>query len=181
MFEAHRKIVMLGNSHTFRMQWSELLGRPDVANRGVGSDVLSGLLDRLPQVIHLSPSICFIEGGINDIERGISLDSSLFHLTRIVDTLKRHGVVPVVTKLFHVASHYPESTSFNLQVSAFNRAIDSILHHVDGVRIIDLNPELSPYRVLEPRFAQQDGIHLTPEAYRIWGRRIIDVLSKEGF
>lgn len=89
-------------------------------------------------------------------------------------------MTPVVTQLIPVAGHYPDAVAFNREVSAFNRGIDSTFRGMDGVRILDLNPELAPTGVLESRFAQEDGIHLTPAAYRIWGRRIREVLSEAG-
>ncbi len=171
---------MLGNSHTFRMQWNELLEREDVANRGIGSDVLGGFLTRLSDVLELSPKVCFIEGGVNDIERDVPIDSSMKYLRSIVDTLRRQVIVPVVIKPIHVAACYPDASGFNHRISVFNKNIDSLLKGMPEVIVMDLNEELSPNGTLLPAFSQKDGIHLTAPAYLIWKQRILKILSETG-
>jgi lysophospholipase L1-like esterase len=178
--EVKKKIVMLGNSHVYRMQWDELLGREDVANRGIGSDMVEGFFHRLPLILQLNPRLCFIEGGVNDIERNVHIDSSMKYLRMIVDTLKNNAVMPVVIKVIHVADTYPEARSFNHLIDKFNHAIDIALSRREGVRILDLNPVLCANGTLLPAFAQEDGIHLTPEAYLIWKQQVLKMITEAG-
>ena len=58
---------MLGNSLTNRISWNELLVRDDIANRGIGSDITAGFINRINFVFNVKPKICFIEGGVNDL------------------------------------------------------------------------------------------------------------------
>ncbi len=50
-----KNIVMLGNSLTNRISWNELLGRDDVANRGIGSDITAGFTHRINFAFNVNP------------------------------------------------------------------------------------------------------------------------------
>jgi len=177
LFKSQRNIVMLGNSLTFRMHWDELLDRPDVANRGIGSDVIKGFYHRLDKVIELSPKICFIEGGANDIDFGVDVDTSLYYLDLILDSLHHSGIIPVVSHVIFVTNKYPGAERFNQLARAFNQQIDQLCRE-KHIEVIDLNADIAPDGNLEPRFAQPDGIHLTSVAYTIWKRKVLDLLRK---
>ncbi|MFT4019161.1 MAG: hypothetical protein QM668_19515 [Agriterribacter sp.] len=45
-----------------------------MANRGIGSDVTEGYINRINDIFELEPKICFIEGGVNDLARNIPED-----------------------------------------------------------------------------------------------------------
>ena len=177
LYKGQRNIVMLGNSLTFRMHWDELLDRPDVANRGIGSDVIKGFYHRLDKVIELAPKICFIEGGANDIEFGVDIDTSIFYLNIIVDSLKEAGIIPVVYHVIYVTNEYKGAGRFNQLAHMFNQELDklSIIKQID---VINLNTDLAPRGYLENRFAQLDGIHLTSSAYAIWKQKVVDLLHR---
>jgi len=177
LFTSQRNVVMLGNSLTFRMHWDELLDRTDVANRGIGSDVIKGFYHRLDKVIELDPKICFIEGGANDIEFGIDLDTSFHYLNIIIDSLSGAGIVPVVSCVIYVTKDYPGSTRFNLNAKAFNQKLNQFSQE-NMIDVIDLNPVIAPRGYLELEFAQSDGIHLTSNAYTIWKQMIQNKLRK---
>ena len=177
LFKAQRNIVMLGNSLTFRMHWNELLDRPDVANRGIGSDVIKGFYHRLDKIIELEPKICFIEAGANDIEFGVEIDTSLFYLNIIVDSLIHSGIIPVISHVIYVTNEYPGAKRFNQMAQVFNQKVDQ-LSNEKQLNVIDLNIDLAPHGFLEARFAQGDGIHLTSNAYAIWKQKVVDVLRK---
>src|SRR5690348_11177372 len=63
-------IVMLGDSLTYFVNWNELLGRMDVANRGLTYQTSSGILELADSVVSLKPKLCFIMIGINDLRQG---------------------------------------------------------------------------------------------------------------
>ena len=63
-------VVMLGDSLTSNVNWSELFDRR-IINRGVGGDITDGYLQRLKYVYDLKPKKVFINGGTNDFEKVI--------------------------------------------------------------------------------------------------------------
>lgn len=180
VFNTKAKIVFLGNSHFYRMNWDELLGRKDVANRGIGSDITEGYKARMSSVLSLQPKICFIEGGGNDIDFKVSEDSIIHNLREIVDTLKAHQIKPVLTAVFFAGRNYPhnDSNKYNMQVASLNKAMHQLAEK-DSIEIIDINNQLNEDEYLKPEFVRNDGIHLTSKAYLIWKDAVQKVLMRE--
>jgi lysophospholipase L1-like esterase len=176
---SQKDIVMLGNSQTSRADWNELLTRDDIANRGIGSDITEGYLNRMDNVLNLNPKICFIEGGVNDIAKGIPADETINNLSRIIDTLTRHNITPVLTTVTLVGENYRKSESFNQKIKELNIGIN-ILATEKGVTVIDLNPLVSDGNKLKQEFADQDGIHFMSKAYLIWRDELMKILNCKG-
>ena len=89
IFNKQTNFVMFGNSLIYRMTWDELIERSDIDNRGVGSDITCGFIDRLKFAIPLKPKIVFIEGGINDLTRNIDTAKILENIKTIIASLKK--------------------------------------------------------------------------------------------
>lgn len=171
MYSGKYKAVMLGNSHIQRVHWNELLNRCDIANRGIGGDVMEGMYHRLETVIGCKPDVVFVEGGINDIELGVEYSKYMTQLTYLVDTLKLHNIKPVVFSVIYVADGYPGAMLMNDKVARFNRGIDS-LANAKNVDVVNLNNHLSEHGFLMNKFVQGDKIHLNKEAYIIWADKL---------
>lgn len=176
IFNKKANVVMLGNSLTYRMNWDELLNRNDVVNRGVGSDITDGLAYRLKYVIPLKPKICFIEGGVNDLDKGIEKKTIISNLEKIVDELKQNSIIPVLMTVTFVAENYEDCSRFNNKIRLLN---DEIIKLSDSrsIRLIDLNAQVSSNDKLRKEFSEKDGIHLTSKAYIIWKNEIESVLK----
>jgi lysophospholipase L1-like esterase len=170
------KIIMLGTSHVYKAHWDELLGRSDIGNRGIGSDITEGYLHRLQFVLDSHPLICFIEGGGNDIAMHIPADTIISKLGKLVDTLRTAHIIPVLHTIFYVGADYPRSAWVNDQITVVNK---KILEFAAGrnVEYIDMNPTFAPADVLLPRYSQPDGIHLNAHAYFCWKDEIEKVLK----
>lgn len=177
--KAQKSIVMLGNSLTEFGQWDTILERADVANRGIGSDITEGYINRMNYVFNLDPKICFIEGGVNDLGRKVPQDSIIRNLVILIDTLRRKGIVPVLTAVTYLADNYTahDPKAFNSRVKSLNRAI-KVLAKQKKVKLIDLNPKISNGSFLIKKYAIDDGIHYTEETYSLWGKEIIKVLDR---
>lgn len=68
----YNPIVFLGDSITEKIDWHELFHNShyDILNRGIGSDTISGVINRINTIINLKPSKVFLMIGINDIALG---------------------------------------------------------------------------------------------------------------
>lgn len=179
LFETPKKIVMLGNSITFRMNWFELLNRPDVANRGIGSDVTAGFVNRVGSILKLKPRICFIEGGVNDLGVRVPKDSIVYNLRLLIDTFCKNGIKPVLTAITYVRPPFTNADSFNLRITELNLELKQLAAQ-HKIPLIDLNQRLSEGNRLKPEFAQKDGVHFTAAAYLVWKEEIEKVLKYEG-
>lgn len=179
LFETPKKIVMLGNSITFRMNWFELLNRPDVANRGIGSDVTAGFVNRVGTILKLKPRICFIEGGVNDLGVRVPKDSIVYNLRLLIDTFHKNGIKPVLTAITYVRPPFTNADSFNLKITELNRELKQLAAQ-HRIPLIDLNQRLSEGNRLRAEFAQKDGVHFTAAAYLVWKEEIEKILKHEG-
>ncbi|MBX2931399.1 MAG: hypothetical protein KF781_05570 [Chitinophagaceae bacterium] len=181
MYQEQKNIVMLGNSLTSYANWSELLNRADVANRGINGDVTQGFISRLQYVINLQPKICFIEGGINDINNNISQAIIVENLSKVIDTLQKYHIKPVLTTVTLLAKHfdYVSPINQNKQIKELNKAL-LLLSKEKQISLLDLNKYVSDNDFLKPSFATEDGIHFTDKTYIVWKHEVEKILQQEG-
>ena len=175
-----KTIVMLGDSHTSRADWEGLLGRSDVANQGIGSDITEGFLNRIDEVLKVCPKICFIEGGVNDIAREVPFDEIINNLNLVIRTLEADSITPVLTTVTYVSRDYRRAGLFNRNVKRLNKNLHT-LAALNDLYIIDLNPLLSNGKYLLKAYSEPDGLHLRLEAYKIWRNEIVKILAQEGY
>ncbi len=181
VYQEQKNIVMLGNSLTSYANWSELLNRNDVANRGISGDVTQGFLSRINYVFNLQPKICFIEGGVNDINNNIPQSTIINHLRKIVDTLKQKNIKPVLTTVTLLAQHfsYSDAVYLNNKIKELNKSI-ILLAQGKNIDLIDLNKYVSDKDFLLKEFAAEDGIHFSAKTYLIWKNEVEKILKNEG-
>lgn len=178
VYTGQKDIVMLGNSLTNRISWNELLGRDDVANRGIGSDITAGFIHRLNFVMHVQPKICFIEGGVNDLAQNISNETIIKNLTQLLDTLQANHVKPVLTTVTLVTKSYKNASDFNAKIKNLNIQIASLAKSKEAT-LLDLNPYLTDGEYLRQENAIADGIHFNSKAYEVWREEIMKILKRE--
>jgi lysophospholipase L1-like esterase len=177
-YNGQKNIVMLGNSLTYRINWGELVGRTDIANRGIGSDITSGYMKRLNFVLNLNPKICFIEGGVNDLGFTIHQDTTIKNLNAIVDTLVNNKIKPVLTTVTYVTKAYNDAINFNQKIKELNQQIIKLAKE-KKILLIDLNTRLKDGEFLKTEYSIGDGIHFTSKAYLIWKEEILKILEQE--
>lgn len=179
VYSKQANIVMLGTSLTQDIDWNELLNRGDIINRGYGGDLIAVMADRLPYIISVHPKICFIEGGINDIDNDIPLNETLQQLISIIDTLQKNSITPILTAVTHVTNNASRHTKRNKKIKEFNTELKK-LAKVRGLTIIDNNPVLAPDGYLKNGFSKYDGLHYLPKTYLIWKVEIEKILKQYG-
>ena len=178
VYSGQKNIVMLGNSLTNRISWNELLVRDDIANRGIGSDITAGFINRINFVFNVKPKICFIEGGVNDLAQNINNEISIENLNTLLDTLVSNNVKPVLTTVTLVTKTYRDASNFNLKIKKLNIQIKKLAIS-KKIELIDLNPRLTDGDFLRSENAIADGIHFTSKAYKIWKEEIMRILEQE--
>jgi lysophospholipase L1-like esterase len=178
MYEFPKKIVMLGTSQTFRVNWTELLNRPDVANRGIEGDITAGFVGRMNFVLKLEPAICFVEGGINDLRTGVEERSVIGNLEKICDELSENGILTVVSTVAYVTKQFPGADKLNSSIRDLNTRIKKLASQKNAV-LLDLNAVLSEDGFLNSRFAGSDGIHFNSQAYLIWKEEVLKILKEQ--
>ncbi len=170
---AKAKIVFLGDSRFEDAQWSELLERCDVANRGIDGDTTNGMVERMRLSVPNEGVTCVIQAGINDLSKGASVDAVIANYGRILDYLlaDRHARV-VVTSVILSGREYG---SLNAKLTHLNRALAQLASS-RGVVWLDLNQALCPDGFL-PADYSNDGVHLNGPAYARLGSVLVPVLG----
>jgi lysophospholipase L1-like esterase len=179
-FEVYRKkgrIVMLGNSITARVNWSELLGSDNIINRGIGSDITEGYLSRMEYIYSIEPKICYIMGGVNDIARNVPREEIVENVKKIIDGLKEHKIIPVLQSVLHVTDTYPNNVIFNQKIENLNVELVKLANECN-ITFLDLNAHLSSGNQLISEYAIKDGIHLSGAGYEKWRTVLLADLKK---
>ena len=168
-------VVMLGDSITEGTAWNELLGIPDIANRGIDGDTTAGFHKRLSGIYKINPKVCFIMGGINDIVRGIPINQILKNMEKITNELMENGITPVMQSTLYVATGFPDWAKVNEKVDQLNAGLNNLCIE-KGILFIDLNKTLSINGALKTEYTY-DSLHLSGLGYKEWGKIIAPLIQ----
>ena len=96
-----KDIVFIGNSITNGAEWSELFPQKRVKNRGISGDTSGGVYDRLEAIVKGKPAKIFILIGINDISRGIEVETIVQNMKQIVEKIQNESPKTKIYKIIH--------------------------------------------------------------------------------
>ena len=138
----------------------------DVSNHGIGWDTVTGLKNRLPQILRHTPDKLFILIGTNDIGYDHrKVDVMTAELRDILQTLKRENPQ---TKIY-LQSVMPREAETMAAVNAVNTAYQALAAE-QGITYIDLTPTFAaPDGTLREEMTY-DGLHLNLAGYRAWSK-----------
>ena len=171
-----KDIVFIGNSITNGAEWNELFPRKRVKNRGISGDTSEGVYDRLDPVVKGKPAKIFILIGINDISRGIEVETIVQNMKRIVEKIQTESPK---TKIY-IQSILPVNPDFGMfkdhqkpqLIKEINQQYQNIAKEYK-VNYINLYPhflEEGTDRMNEKY--TNDGLHLLGEGYLLWSEII---------
>lgn len=169
-------IIMLGNSITDGGEFGELFGIHNIKNRGISSEVITGVEKRLGPVTAGHPAKIFLLIGINDVSHGHSVAKLAERYERLVKKIREQSPA---TRLY-LQSVMPINNDYRRYkglfgkektVKDFNVKIKDIAG-ANEAEYIDLWPELAgPDGKLRKEYTN-DGLHLNGAGYRAWTRAI---------
>lgn len=169
-------IVFLGNSITDGGEFNELFEMPNIKNRGIRSDVITGVEKRLSQVTAGHPAKIFLLIGINDVSHGHSVAELSRRYDRLVKKIRSQSPG---TRLY-IQSVMPVNNDFrryrNLAgkesvITGLNGRLRTIAAD-NGAEYIDLWPALSSDGKKLNRQYTNDGLHLNGAGYRAWTKAL---------
>ncbi len=175
-------IVMLGNSITDGGEWTELLGRDNVKNRGISADVISGVEERLSQVTGGHPDKIFLLIGINDISHGHSaseLARRYEHLLKkiVADSPDTKIYIQSVMPINNSFGRYKNLTGKEKVVTQLNTLLKELAPAYNAVWI-DLWPALADSQGRLRKDFTNDGLHLTGKGYKAWAETILPFIDQ---
>ena len=155
-------VGLLGDSITWYMDQgantsADILNILPTFNAGLGSDVTSNMLTRLPALIANKPKIIMFLGGVNDIALGVPQATTVASIEEFVDRTIDAGIIPVVQGVLPVASTYPNYGGpgvMNPKIASLNIAIKAMLATKKGGLFLNWGSTLVSGDYLA------DGIHL---------------------
>lgn len=169
------RLIMFGDSHTNRGDWSALLNRRDVLKMGYGgftSDQLDFIMRR--NLVDRNASYCFIQGGGNDLSKNrLCSDQIISNLQSMVTYLKSNNITPVLQSLFS----RPDD-AYNQIIDSLNVEIETLAKN-NSIDYIDVNELLNKDGAIGD-YIMPDNIHLNGKGYEIWGKAIRDYLREKG-
>ena len=167
-----KDIIFLGNSITDGGEWFELFQNTRVKNRGISGDTTEGVYDRLGVILKGKPNKIFLLIGVNDLGRGVSPDSIVARMGKIMDKVKQGSPQ---TQLY-VQSILPTNNcygKFTGHTSRWN-LIPSINAQIKQLTIdknvgyIDLYTSFANKEGKMHTDYSNDGLHLMGAGYQKW-------------
>ena len=170
------EIIFLGNSITDYCDWYELFGKSNIKNRGIGGDVINGVIDRLDEVTSSKPKQIFLMIGINDLGKKRSVNQILTDYERLINLIREKSPN---TELY-IQSVLPTDNRERLQntdIIEINKGLVKLTekYKLTYINLFDLfkteNNELNPKFTFE-------GLHLNGQGYLVWKKAIDRYVDK---
>ncbi|GHU72613.1 hypothetical protein FACS189450_10740 [Spirochaetia bacterium] len=175
--EENIKIVMLGDSITEGVNWNKLMGRTDIANRGIGSDTTEGFLNRLDNIYQVNPELCFIMGGVNDLGKNVPIKNIMNNIRDITENLESHNIEVIIQSTLYVSKKWPFWEKRNKDIMELNNQLQNYCNG-KGILFVDINKVLSKNNVMEEQYTT-DGVHVLENGYEKWKELIMPIIKND--
>lgn len=156
-------IVFIGDSITDGAEWEDMFPKYKIANRGIGGDTTSGILNRMDSILSTQASKAFIMVGINDFNRGDSVDTVFNNYKKIIEILKINGLKVYIQSTILGGNRV---SGLNEKINSLNSKL-KVLSEKNNLTYINLNNNLSENGLLSTAFTLDD-VHLNGEGYKAW-------------
>lgn len=177
-------IVMLGDSHTEKAgDWNKLLGTTGIRNRGIISDVATGVYQRLDAILKGKPKAVFFLIGANDVSQNHTPKQVFENICRVVEKIRSESPetqVYIESLLpFVVGSERWKTLAGKedcmLQINEFLKTYCK----ENGIGFVNLYPRFVKKGTKTLRLElTSDGLHLNRLGYKIWAHEIKPLIRK---
>jgi lysophospholipase L1-like esterase len=179
-------IIFLGDSITDLGEWSELLSKPGIINRGISGDTVNGIFNRLDDITTLKPKKVFLMIGINDIAAGKSLSEIISVYDKILDKFSKdtpgsqiilQSVLPINYEIYSAAFHSNSNLKKADKIVSLNKGINKLADKYKFTYVDLYTPMASQEGKLKPELSN-DGIHLNGDGYDVWTKIIYSYVTE---
>lgn len=162
-------VVMAGDSLTMYGLWDEFFPDLTVLNRGIGSDVTEGLLNRLDTVVDAKPGKVFLMIGTNDVSSRIDKGDIVANMAAILDRLGSELPDAEV----YVESVLPRTAKYAAEIEALNEEYEGLCVGRANVTYIDMyDSYLGTDGLPNAELFASDGYHMSGKGYALWVEKI---------
>lgn len=175
-------IVFLGNSITHYCEWHELLGMPNIKNRGISGDVVDRMTERLDPIVNGHPAKIFVMGGVNDVSHKLSADTIAARMEKLLDYI----IEKTPQTKIYLQSALPINNDFGRfktldgteqVIVDYNKRLAEIAVE-RGITFINLFPLLADENGKLDEKYTNDGLHLLGNAYLVWREAILPYVNE---
>ena len=176
-------IVFLGDSQTNGCEWHEMLGNPNVKNRGISSDVIQEFADRVQPIIAGRPAKLFILGGVNDISHDLTPDSIATAMRNLIVKVRRgtpatkvylQSLLPIDNSF----RRYKAMTGKESVIVETNKLLKKVAEET-GATWIDLYSRMvDPATGNMRKGLTNDGLHLLGAGYAVWRDAVLPYVEE---
>ena len=138
-----------------------------VVNAGIGGETTSEGLSRLQNILDTRPRIVILELGANDGLRGLPLREIQNNLDTIITRLKSAGIEVVLAGMW-IPPNYGAD---------YAQGFHQIYIDLAKRRRVTLIPFFLENVAGKPELNLEDGIHPTPEGYRIVAKQVFEAIE----
>lgn len=160
-------IVFIGNSITEQGgDWGQRFNNPIIKNRGISGDVTAGVITRLKEIYHYTPSKVFIKIGINDLFRN---DLTPEYVARNIQAIANKINLKSPNTKIYIQTILPTSqdTSLKNKIATTNSFLLNI-PQTDYIKVLDLHSVFANSNDLMISSYTTDGTHLNAQGYLVW-------------
>lgn len=165
-------IFLLGDSILFAFPSNEL-SNCKLVNYSIPGETSKLLLDRLDTLPFTTGAQIFIMVGVNDIGRGVPIENTYQNIRRISEKLTTLGTTVTVSKVIRTSYLVRDNDA----ISNLNKLLEQLIN-IKNVKVIDFNVALTEKFGFPSQYTS-DGLHLTPEAYKVLKAVLIDSASSK--
>lgn len=170
------KIIMLGNSLNNNACWTELFPFSEIVNRGISGDIISGIDQRLDEIVRHNPSKIFLQSGCNDMynKEKVVISNVWADFEKLIKDIRTQ--LPetdlYVQSILPVREGNPYSDVFNAAAAEVNKLLKAGTEKY-GYFYLDIAAKLSDEKGNLRADLTFDGIHLNAEGYFIWATELL--------
>lgn len=166
-------IVFFGDSITSGYKIEEFYPKNNVINSGTSGDTTENLLERMEDVYKYNPSKVFILIGINDLNRGKSIDEILDNIQRIVNNIKTNrkytniyieSVYPINRNVFEDKDYSFNNDISNDTIKELNDRLSNLCKE-NSIQYVDVYNNLIDSEGNLKEDYTREGLHLTDLGY----------------
>jgi len=165
-----QEIVFLGNSIVSNCDWAELFANLKIKNRGIGGDILPGLIDRIDEILLTKPAMIFVMAGANDLELKFSVSKILSDYEKLIDLIRKGSPG---TKLIvqSVLPTYNDQNRSNDDIQKINSGLLALSNEYDCTYIDLFSLFKNENNELDSAYSY-DGLHLNGSGYLVWKKEL---------
>lgn len=169
------EIIFLGNSITNYCDWGELLGMPNIKNRGINGDDIPGVMKRLDEILESKPQKIFLLIGTNDLWRQRPVEQIVIDYETVVEEIRRKSPETQLYLQSILPTHQNPNRN-NLDIMKINESISQIAQK-NSLTYIDLfGLYKTPSNELNMAYSI-DGLHLNGQGYLLWREVLLEYVK----